>query len=254
MRVLQPARILKTLIGSVPTVFTSGTLAIEGRLDSFVNSIGASTVSPLSAVIEPRKHGLLQFVLADRRVRVDTDEWLDYVAAGIKQACSGGGNVLVLTTSFLATRGLSERVAGSVAQRQGEALSAALQRFSGGVFISPAAWEGLDLPHQWTDVVIPRVPYPRPDEVIDIHFLTAQDQAIRRLAQGMARGLRRIESGCTVWILDSRFPLPAEIVNSGLATQQAAARQLRLVAAIPPRFRTGLGATFRKAEIFRVET
>lgn len=262
MRVKNPARILKGLTSQAPTAFTSGTLAVGGRFDNFKHAIGLSAASPLSAIIEPAKHGLLRFILAKREVQLDTVEWLEYVAAGVKVAREGGGNVLVLTTSFETSKALGQRVDGAVVQQRGESLTKTLKRFAGGVLVSPAAWEGVDLGHQWTDVVIPRVPYPNPDNVLATHFLTSQDQAIRRLTQGMARGLRQINAACTVWILDPRFPLPASLVNANVATQQQATKHSRLAAAVPDRFRAelvtgiplrfrqGLHNTYRQAEIF----
>ncbi|MGA7979057.1 MAG: hypothetical protein WCA32_02380 [Chromatiaceae bacterium] len=225
------------------------------------HAVGLEAFHPASAVIEPRRHGTMSFHLADRsvpvpfddEVRGDNAEWLQYVASGVRAASEDSERVLVLTTSFATGLAIASRLDDLpvIVHQSGERLQAALSRYSSGIFISPAAWEAVDTDQCWQDIVIPRMLYPRRDGVLDLHFLTAQAQAARRLTQGLARALRRPDQECHAWILDPRFPLPATIVNRGEATQQAAAHHARLIEAIPERFRHGLRATFEKAEIFR---
>jgi ATP-dependent DNA helicase DinG len=169
---------------------------------------------------------------------------------GIEQARADGGRVLVLTTSYALGTSLGGKLADVTIHPKGESLAHVLDRFDTNVLVSPAAWEGIDLPDAWSDIVIPRIPYPSNDQVLDVHFLTAQDQAIRRLTQGFARGLRRPDQTCTIWMLDPRFPLPGKLINAGFVSQGAAARHLRLASSIPDRFRRGLRATFEQGEIF----
>ena len=253
LKVLNPARRLRNALTQVPKVIlTSGTLAIDGQFNSTKHAFGLYDIHPLSEIIEPRDHGTLSFFLADRSLVVDTDAWLTYCADAITEATSiRERNVLVLTTSFELTEKLATLLPIATAQRRGQQLNSVLKGFSGGVLITPGAWEGVDLNIAWDDIVIPRIPYPQAEDVLDLPFLSLQDTAIRRLTQGMARGLRRPEQHSTVWILDPRFPVPFEKVNQGTMTQGAAAHHLRLTGAIPKRFREGLRSTYRKAEIFR---
>ncbi len=107
-------------------------------------------------------------------------------------------------------------------------------------------------------MVIPKVPFDVPDEQLDEVFeiddgaawLDAQSRAIRRLRQGIGRGIRNAGDSCVLWILDPRFPIPAQMVNAGRATQGKAARLLPLAEAIPKRFRSGLRDAWSSAKIF----
>ena len=166
----------------------------------------------------------------------------------------------MLTASYADTTDLSRRLtdtSGLVVHCRGERLKFVLEKLQpGGTLISPAAWAGVD--GTFDNIVIPRLPFPAPDDEavkafgIDpsCAFLDARADVARRVRQAIGRGMRSQQQGCVVWILDPRFPLPSEIINRGEATQRNAANLLRLVEAIPERFRRGLAASWPKASIF----
>ncbi|WP_296716813.1 helicase C-terminal domain-containing protein [Tistrella sp.] len=250
----------------------------------------------LSDRFRPRKFGRLSFVLADRRVpnpsssgaseadlESDGDggsshpQWLAYVAAGIKMAAESGGRVLALTNSFRDTSALGALLesAGSkaIVHQPGMKLGDMIPTFvadENAVWISPTAWEGLNLPGTINHLVITRLPFPyfepaRRLALLDsmmargyslakargVIYGIAQKEARRRLRQGIGRAIRAESDSATVWILDPRFPLPdsitrdprQRIANTGTVFAP-------FVSAIPDRFRTGLGDTYSASAIF----
>ena len=64
-------------------------------------------------------------------------------------------------------------------------------------------------------------------------------EALRRLAQGIGRGVRSREDRVTLWVADPRFPLPDALALSPRhrMAQGHATRYRYLSAAIPRRFR-----------------
>ena len=85
-----------------------------------------------------------------------------------------------------------------------------------------------------------------------LEYLKSRAEAIRKLKQGIGRGIRSKSDSCVLWILDPRFPISKELEAVGLAVQGPAMQHQALVTAIPLRFRSGLRDVYRKAEIFRV--
>ncbi|MCC1496769.1 ATP-dependent DNA helicase [Alcanivorax sp. 1008] len=277
-------------------LFTSATLGIPGRpmpeaFDLFMQDIGIqyrpskSGDSPhfvqtdLFRTFEPSSFGSMKFVLADPRVeppfiRADEDDdgqavlsdaWLGYAAKMVRAAQASGGRTLVLTTSFVETELLEERlqgVEGVQFHRRGTGLRSFLADFKSsknGVLITPAGWEGIDLPGVLSHVVITRLPNIRPDSIRLMLYRMALERAgmsadmiggmvmgriatetRRRLAQGIGRGIRRASDRVTIWIADPRFPLPEEVANSMdpvvLEAPPSRARPV-LASAIPLRFR-----------------
>ena len=147
------------------------------------------------------------------------------------------------------------------------------ERFAGepgAVLITPAAWAGLDLPRLVDNVVIVRLPISRPDglrEIVLAEALRARGMsradarkillsegradAMRRLTQGMGRGIRTSEDQCTIWIADPRFPLPSNMVidlRRGLSQGQAAEWR-DMAKAIPRRFRDAARSAYGQAKI-----
>jgi ATP-dependent DNA helicase DinG len=271
-----PARVLSGLWQQGKAIIlTSGTLSVNGRdFNDFRIACGINAEHSASAIIEPRKHGDLRLFLAKREVpppRGDAHDsergaWLDYVAAGVREAATDGERVLVLTNSYADTRELAGRLTDMqnlLEHRQGSRLKPLLGRLGPStIFISPAAWSGVDIENAFGHIVIPRIPFPAPDEELieafgidtGIAYLDARAAAARRLRQGIGRGLRSPRDFCVLWILDPRFPLPARIINEGRATQRAAANMLQLAEAIPERFRRGMHDAYRRAEIFEPMT
>ncbi len=263
-----PARILRLLYHDRQVILTSATLSVGDDFTSAKIAFGIDDLHPASGIIEPRRHGSASFILADRSIPAPREkasheqraEWLDYAAAGIHQASGSGGTTLVLTASYADTADLCTRLAdvgGLVEHCRGERLKVVLERVQpGGTLVSPAAWAGVD--GTFDNIVIPRMPFPPPDEeAVQMFgadpacaFLDARADVIRRVRQAIGRGMRSRQQSCAVWILDPRFPLPGAIVNRGEATQKQAANFLKLAEAIPERFRQGILASWHKAEIF----
>lgn len=80
----------------------------------------------------------------------------------------------------------------------------------------------------------------------------ARGESLRRLAQGIGRGIWSDSDRCTVWIADPRFPLPASWVHDlrRRLTQGPAAGWQEMARAIPRRFRAGGPASaFEQARI-----
>lgn len=263
----RPAKVLRRLFEQVSAaVLLSGTLAPRGDFRPIRAATGLYDAPEL--VIEPRRFGDLRLFLAARDVPAPNDQagrkaWVDYVAAGVRAAVADGGRVLVLTTGYADTEDICGRLSGIptlIEHRRGERLLKVLERAGeSAVVVTPAAWAGVDIPGGWAHIVIPRVPFEPPDdehdEVFSIDdgraYLDALEIAIRRMRQGLGRGLRSEKDSCVAWILDPRFPLSNRHINSGLVTQGKAARMLALADAIPKRFREGLRDAFSKAEIFQ---
>jgi Rad3-related DNA helicase len=149
----------------------------------------------------------------------------------------------VLVNSFDAAERIGTRLGHDTllvtTHRRGERFSRALARYGTGpgVLISPSAWEGVDTGVRWDDVIIPRLPYPPRNEVLNEHWLHQQAQAARRLQQGIARGTREREQVCRVWLLDIRM--------------LSEPHHTRVVNAIPKRFRQGRKASWPQRKVWR---
>lgn len=259
-----PAKILKKFITTSETVIimTSGTLCIDDDFSFFENAVGIYDEKKYS--VDVSYHGTLSFTLADRRLpkprnwsdleHVNKDDQLFniYWSSAIKMAAEEGGNILVLSTSSIITQNLHKLV-GGIRQERGEKLSETLLRYQGGILILHSGWEGLDCSFSFSDIIIPKIPFPPPDEVLELTYLNSLQKAIRKLNQGFSRGIRRPEQACHIWILDPRFPVPDIMVNRGEATQQLAANMTQLAKAIPKRFRLGRRSWFSKADIFKLD-
>ena len=247
-----PARLLRNVFHQRTTILTSGTLAVRDKdvgFSSFRYELGLSEeIHPVSSRIEPKVHGSLQFVLASRSLptpRLDEplrDTWLAYCARAIQEAQKDDEAVLVLTTNYADTAILGGKlielgVPTLVHTRSGRLQDLMRRRAANEVLVTPAGWEGVDAPYKWKHLVIPRVPYPLVDDDNDYSFLNSAEIAMRRLRQALGRVIREPQDSATVWILDSRFPLPRELISTGQHTQQQASRHLRLVESIPERFR-----------------
>jgi ATP-dependent DNA helicase DinG len=247
-----PARLLRNVFHQRTTILTSGTLAVRDKdagFSSFRYELGLSEdIHPVSSRIEPKVHGTLQFVLASRSLPTPRlgeplrDTWLAYCARAIQEAQKDGEAVLVLTTNYADTAVLGGKlielgVPTLVHTRSTRLQDLMRRRAHNEVLVTPAGWEGVDAPYKWKHLVIPRVPYPMVDDDNEYSFLNSTEIAMRRLRQAMGRVMREPEDSATVWLLDSRFPLPRELISTGQHTQQQASRHLRLVESIPERFR-----------------
>lgn len=196
-----PGRLLKKIANRPGVAFISATLSVGGRFDDFKRAMGIAEPSRLSCCIEPEHHGALKFTL-NAEHPVDSDEWIDEVKATVLDAEKP---CLVITTSHSTASQLE--MDGVTVRVKGESTLDAAQRMGGDTLAAAAAWAGLDTPIQWKSIVIPRVPFQRPtvlDEQIESRYIDGRNSAIRRLRQGIGRGLRRPDSECHVYLLDSR--------------------------------------------------
>ena len=210
-----PGRMLKPLVADCKRViFTSGTLQVNVRFDYFIRAIGLKSIDPSSRHIDPLKHGNLTVELTPEEL---TDEQMAQTITSAERPC------LVLTTSHADTERLGALIPGAVIRWKGEALVDAVARCAtDGVLVAAGAWSGLDSPNlRWKTVVIPKVPYGAPTEIDGqqiTHYIDSKVAAIRRISQGLHRGLRTPDAVCKLLLLDPRCNRP------------------ELLAAIPARF------------------
>ena len=268
---LNPGRILRRTYDRRKTLFVSATLvAGSENFEPFLRSVGADRCAgmrtPVRAEIE--NFGGMSFALADRGVPTPFGDnglrepaFDEFAACTVRKAMDTGGRVLVLTPSFADVEEIARRIPGIIAHRRGEALPACLEALKSsdrGVLATPAAWAGTDLPGLVDHIVILRLPFPPPEAAREAllrrlletrgygdanaaSILRSQNrrETIRRLAQGMGRGVRTPDDRVKVWIADPRFPFPDTIVRDPrlMISQGLATNHRELAQAIPGRFR-----------------
>lgn len=243
-----------------------------------------------SASIAPDKFGRMDFVFADRRVPKPGDggeecdysnpDWIRYVALGIQAAQKRGGRSLVLITSYRDAAAISEaaRALGVdlIEHQPGQKVADLLPAFTSpqnpnGVLITPTAWEGVDLPGMLRHVIIPRLPIAAKDNarnraLLDNFLSRGCDEkkasgllnmrsnanTRRKMRQGIGRGIRSTQDYVTLWVLDSRFPLPNNLATNRRLRQPNLPHSsyIQYATCIPERFRSGIAATYDDAEIF----
>jgi Rad3-related DNA helicase len=233
-------------------------------------------------IVSPARFGTMGFRLASRATPLPFEDaetpnpaFFDTAAGMVRQAAQAG-RTLVLCASYADVEQLAPRLSKeALLHRRGQRLAALVERFKAdpqAVLVTPGAWAGLDLPGLVEQVVILRLPLGRPDplrqavlamalarrgmaeaDARNILAAEARGDAMRRLTQGMGRGIRGPEDRCTVWIADPRFPLPASIVTDlrrGL-TQGPAEAWKDFAKAIPLRFRQPAGrSAYDRARLF----
>ena len=267
---LDPGRVLRRIFTGRKALFVSATLEVgSGGLEPFLRTVGAEDLDGARVRLRVglAKFGSMRFALADRAVPPPFDEdgertpaFDDYAAAVVRQALAEGGRTLVLAPSFADVDALNRRIEGLIAHRRGEALAARLEELVAApnvALATPSAWVGTDLPGLLSHVVILRIPFPPPEtgrtellrrlleargydpgqaeRILRAH---GRRDALRRLAQGLGRGIRGPEDRVKVWIADPRFPLPDTLVRDPrrLLNQGLAAHNGDLSGAIPRRF------------------
>lgn len=237
----------------------------------------------------PSWFGSAQFVFPDPSVNApfvksdeDTDEtqsevdpeWLHYASKMAEQA-HDTGITLMLVGSYRVTAMLAEtlvdRNLNIVQHRRGERMSVLLERlrqFKNAVFITPVAWEGIDEPHLFDNVIISQLPYRSPDDVNSmamLRYLAGKGKigaeaknilhvntlahALRRFKQGFGRGIRAFDDSFTLWVADPRFVAPTAFKNDimGIVPQRGTAKATTAFASsIPKRFRFGIGNPYHE--------
>jgi ATP-dependent DNA helicase DinG len=281
---VDPAGWLGKALSDRQTVLMSATLGRfeEDDLVAACRRMGFWQVEQVS--VAPAVFGTAAFRLADRAVPLPfTDDgtpapaFFNYSAEMVRKAAEGG-RTLVLCASYGDAEELAARLGDTaMVQRQGQRLAPLVARFAteaGAVLVTPSAWAGLDLPGLIDNVVIVRLPIPRPDRLreavltmaLERRGMSSQDarsilasearaDAMRRLTQGMGRGIRGAGDRCTVWIADPRFPLPSNLVIDlrNRLTQGPAEGWKDMAKAIPQRFRKdGARSAYGRAIILRL--
>ena len=285
--------LFRAVVFTSATLSPSGETGDRYNPDHFLRAVAApsgETNHDATRAFAPEEFGKMSFVLADREAPLPflpksgddqapqiNPEFLQYAAEGIQAASKQGGRVLVLTSSFEVARALGEKIPQAILHRRGESAEAALEQYrkpenKSAILITPSAWEGVNLPGLVDHLVIPQIPFPPPDEgkIAALeekfraagkspesakHILNAEKRhaAVRKLRQGIGRGLRRKSDRCKLWILDPRFPLPPNFVNAprNRMHQGAAAKHANLAGAIPARFCFSRKSPFKRAELLR---
>ena len=212
-----PGRLLKKIANAPNVAFVSATLSIGGTFDDFQRAMGIGARSALSAIVEPSHHGTLTFFHAHHTV--SSPEWLSATLGAITTAHKP---CLVVTPSNELSQLLGERVPHAIVRQADETTADAIVRLTDehNVLIAVAAWAGLDAPIEWKSIVIPRIPFLRPqviDEKIESRFFDSRNSAIRRMRQVIGRGLRTPDAECEVYILDERLSMIEQFIPTRFA-------------------------------------
>jgi ATP-dependent DNA helicase DinG len=284
---------LRTLVMTSATLDAPG--SVKSKFFEFREQVGLNAKfhnynEEGSASIAPDKFGRMDFVFADRRIPKPGDggvegdysnpDWIRYVAAGIQAAQKRGGRSIVLIPSYRDVIAISEAArdlgVDLIEHQQGQKVADLLPAFTSpenpnGVLITPAAWEGVDLPRMIRHVIIPRIPIAAKDNarnraMLDNYLSRGLDEkkasgvlhmrsnanTRRKMTQGIGRGIRSAEDYVTLWVLDPRFPLPNNLATNRRLRQPNLPHSsyMQYAACIPERFRSGIAATYEEAEIF----
>ena len=208
-------------------VLTSGTLAVGTDFSRFKAQIGLlgsprviESVSP--SPYDYQHHCLLY--LPRYPPKLSDDCYCDVLAADLIDLITAAhGHALVLFTSYATLAAVRERLRGRLpfplfTMGRGRRHTAELFKASpGGVLLAAGpAWEGMDFPGDCVSLlVIPRLPFPRPDarreaerEQYDSlrQFLRAIviPEMQMKLRQGFGRAIRTEMDTCVIAILDER--------------------------------------------------
>lgn len=211
-------------------------------------------------------------------IRELNPDWIDYAASMVEAASKEGGRVLVLTNSYRATASISEKLrekgvvpVEKTRQRRAQECIREVIADARAVFVSPSAWEGLDLKsygvhNAFRHVVIAQLPYRTPDgaremaikrhllkkgcsisDAQKVLYFDIRATALRRFKQGLGRGIRDRKDIMTLWVADPRFPAPKmfnEDMSGRIPPRRVPAHQ-EFAWAIPKRFRDGaFGSAF----------
>jgi len=228
----------EALFNKTPVVLTSATLTVGGGFDSLVGSLGLteSTVVTMDvgSPFDHAKQGILYVAKdlpAPGREGIAM-EALDELAELIEAA---GGRTLALFSSwrgveraaeYLRVR-LDSKKFPVLVQRKGDSVGNLVDKFAADqastLLGTVSLWQGVDVPGEsCIQVVIDRIPFPRPDDPL----LSARQRAVDEaggsgfrsiavpkagllLAQGAGRLIRGPEDRGVVAILDSRLATAA---------------------------------------------
>jgi ATP-dependent DNA helicase DinG len=280
-------------------IFTSATLGNQSS--NVASSMGAPFgISPQyhhiaeCARFEPTEFGKLGFVVPGPECPAPVEaaqeeeeapnispEWYQYAAAMIEEAHGRGGRALVLTPSYRDVNELTTRLSGCDNEAilghfrglQLKSLIPAFRSLENAILITPAGWEGLDLPGLIDHLIIARIPFAPPDRVVQRVMYNRYVQqrnmrhgeaqkviygndlmnTVNRVRQGIGRAIRKNDDAATVWIADPRFPWPSKLAKDvSLSAPRVGHKRKALLQSIPSRFReSGMDeAPWERAEVF----
>ena len=218
------------------------TIASELGIDLNGQAINQKPEIDLWAAFEPEKFGKIRFVIADPSLNapvngVDDMEqavldetWAQYAADMIAKAQRTGGRTLALCTSYrdadilaqlLVAQGI--KVLQQVRGQTTADMEAAFLEDPRAIWLSPTAWEGLNLPGAISNLVVTRLPFGSIDATTKALLsaygrMTDQaaqkivvgkmiNQTKRKLRQGIGRPIRSRDDRAVIWIADPRFPM-----------------------------------------------
>lgn len=201
-------------------------------------------------------------------------EWVKYAANMVKAAREDRpGRILVLANSYRSTALLSDAIRelgiSVIEKARHVRMEECLSRVSGkpdAVFVSPSAWEGMDLQSRgvknaWAHVVMSQLPYGAADGAREkairrdlvargksdeqakrMGFIRVLKSALRKARQGFGRGIRSPEDHMTFWVADPRFPTPISFMRdtSGMIPSRTVKAKEDFMFIIPKRFRSGM--------------
>lgn len=208
-------------------VLTSGTLAVGTDFSRFKARIGLSGSSRVIESVSPSpydyQHHCLLY-LPRYPPKLSDDCYCDVLTADlIDLITESHGHALVLFTSYATLAAVRERLRGRLPFplfAMGRGRQHAAERFKaspGGILLAAGpAWEGMDFPGDCVSLlVIPRLPFPRPDarREAEREQYDALHQFLRavvipemqiKLRQGFGRAIRTETDTCVIAILDER--------------------------------------------------
>ena len=211
-----------------PIILTSGTLAVGRNFRRFREETGLLTTSRVSESVSPspfnyRENCLLylpQFP-PEKFDEVYYDELADEIVTLLQAAC---GHALVLFTSYAAMSAVKERLSEEelawplfTMGRNAVHTTEKFKAHPGSILLATGpAWEGFDFPGDCVSLlIIPRLPFPRPDALKEkekeeyptlhefIRAVVVPEMQIK-LKQGFGRAIRTETDTCVVAILDER--------------------------------------------------
>lgn len=206
-----PGRILASIIRKGNVALVSATLSIGGSFEPYKREMGISDTSILSTIIEPIRHGLIRFHVADK-VTHDSETW-PQVMSSVLKICNKP--TLIVTPSYALADTIKQICDGlglqATNRRPGERAHEATSRMvqeGCNILIAPAAWAGLDTPVRWHSIIVPKIPFEAPVIIDDEHvkpYSASRNAAVRRMRQVLGRGTRDINAECDIYILDARI-------------------------------------------------
>jgi Rad3-related DNA helicase len=238
--------------GCKRAVFASASLSLSGNPADGLRSLGVRVEDIAQITVSPETFGNMTFRLTASdapapmtKLGTVNGAWREAAAAFIAPAFAAERRTLALTPSYDDASWLAERF-GVRAQQRGELLGGLAQEMRAWRltrFVTPAGWVGLDLPGVLTDVVIWRLPFEARDELREElagnpRFARSIERMLRRLRQGMGRGIRQATDSVTVWVADPRL-------HNG---------RFRVISAVPERFRDAWRAALTVREVRNTTT